>query len=542
MNKTGSRTAQLLAALIVLPLLVVAALIGVDLFADRSLMSDADDLTAALDRTLARPAAGAGKGLAVLPLANASDRSALDYLADGVSADIRDRLRHVPDLIVIGAESSRNVAGHSLPVAAVARLLGVSHVLHGAIRGDAGNLTLDLELSRFDGEPSPVWRQRWTGTADGLASTTRSVAARVAETLSLADPAAATPDTGPGAPPPSALDDYLHGKYLIDRYNREEVLAGIGFLARAIDADPGFERAVMAKIVGHHRMTWIDAQVATEHVARTEATIDAYLALDSDTALTHRLLAHRASKANRPLEAFEAFRQAAQISPQTYAYDRGYMMDLCKAGYVDRCLEQARGLARAVPVSAAAHTSLATVYFLKGDQQRMLDHARLSRRFGGDLADYFEGLAQLAEGEDEAAVQTLANGLASVGVAGDWVEPFVAAMRDPEAAPAAVSAMRATDEASAEWLDLFFTELVAIGELDLAFEATQRLIDERYETWNLYAWEPSMRPYRDDPRFVEVMTAMGLVELWRVLGPPDACLMPVPETFCTRAGITLARR
>ncbi len=548
MNKTGSRTAQLLAALILLPLLVVAAMVGIDLFAERSLMSEADELTAALDRALARPVAGTRKGLAVLPLSNDSAGSAMDYLADGVSADIRDRLTHVPDLIVIGAESSRNVARHSLPIAGAARLLGVSHVLHGAIRGSGAELILELELSRFDGEPSPMWRREWTGTAEVLLSKTTSVAAQVAGALSVsasvaqsaAGAAAGSAASGREAPPASALDDYLHGKYLIDRYNRSEVLAGIDFLARAISTDPGFERAVMAKIAGHQRMTWIDAQVATDHVALTEATIDAYLALDADTALTHRLRSLRASNANRPLEAFEAFRRAVEISPQAYAYDRGYMMDLCKAGYLDRCLEQARGLARADPVSAAAHTALATVYFLKGDHERMLEHARLSARFGGDLAGYYEAHAFLALGDYEATSETMAAALEDVGVSGDWVAAFVAAVTDRAAAPAAVAAMRAVDDASAEWLDQFYTELVVIGELDLAFEATQTMIDERYETWNLYAWEPNVRPYRDDPRFVEAMQAMGLVDLWNLLGPPDACRTPAPEDFCYRAGIIVA--
>ncbi len=527
----GTRTARLIAALVMLPLVAVAVLIAVGVQRDQTARTAAE-LSARLDEALMRPVVRRGPGLVVLPLRNATGQNDLDYLADGLATALRQQLAAFADLTIIGDESSRAVAEHDLDAETVARLLDVDHVLAGAIRGSGEALSIELELTRLDDEVHVLWAERWSSATSGLPLTTRAITMRVGRSMLPAEALATVRSSLPEAPSDLALNDYLHGKYLIDRYNRDEVLEGLRFLARAREAAPDFEQAIWASIAGHQRMTWIDASLAQEHEARTNDIIDEYLSRHRETALARRLRALRASNDDRPLEALQEFQQAVQLDPGSFGFDRGYILDLCKAGYLTRCLEQAQGLAREDPVSAASHTALATVYQLLGDSERMLAHGALAQRFGGDLGDYFEGEALLARGEYKAAVKALKAGLTAVGVANEWVPAYVAGLADPARADDAVAAMRRVDDASAEWLDLFYAELAALGQLDLAFEMTATLIDERYRTWDLYAWGPAMYAYRNDPRFIEVTRNIGLLDVWQTLAPPDACAGTSPEPFC----------
>lgn len=535
MSSETSNSSRLFAAMIMVPLVVVAGLVAFNLYSDDGLESEARVLAATLDRTLARDVDTARQSLAVLPLRNLSGDSALDYLAAGVAADIRDQLANVAGLKLIGDESSSNVASQPLSLASAARLLGVRHILHGSIRGDTGQLVVDLEMHAAHKDTGAAWRETWHSPTDNLPTMTHAIAARVLTTLlpgqSLASSYARD---GRSAPPGEALDNFMRGKYLIDRYNRDDVLSGIEYMGKAIALDPRFERAYWGKIAGHQRMTWIDAQTAEEHNAIIYATVEAWLALDVETPLTHRLRAYLASKANRYVDADAAFRRAVQLAPQQYAYDRSYMIDLCMAGYLARCLEQARGIARNDPVSAAAHSGLATVYQLLDQHDRMLEHGALSTRFGGDLGEFHVAIGLLREGQWEEGAAGLTLGLERVGVASDWVDAFVAALADPSLVEAAVAEMSNIDEASAGWLDLMYSEMAELGRLDLAFELADRLIAEDFETWNLYLWESHMAPFRNDPRFIPLMDAAGMLELWQTLGPPDLCNSAQPEAFCAR--------
>ena len=511
------------------PLIVVAALIAFNQGRAPRLDDEASQLATTLDRTLDRRAPDAARGLAILPLVNDSADPALDYLAVGVADDIRDQLADVSGLRLIGARSSANVATQPLSHDSMARLLGVDHVLYGALRGDAAELVIELTLFAR-GDASGGWTESWRSPATALPNTTSAVAARLMASVLPGD--AATPPTGGSAPSGDALDHYLRGKYLIDRYNADDVLSGIGYMENAIAADTDFERAYWGKITGHARMTWVDAQSADVHNRLKKQTADEWLALGIEAPLTYRLQAMEASRVNRYVEADAAFRRAVALAPRQYAYDRGYMIDLCIAGYLERCLEQAVGVARTDPVSAAAHTALANVYRLLGDGERMLEHAALSGRFGGDMAGFYEAIALLDERQWEEGAAKLKQGLESVAVSSTWVDAWVAALADPSLADAAVTSMSEVDDASLDWLDLLYSELAAIGRVDDAYAMADRLIAEGFETWNLYVWTPGMATFRADPRFAGLMERAGIMALWRVKGPPDLCSGAAPEGFC----------
>jgi hypothetical protein len=83
---------------------------------------------------------------------------------------------------------------------------------------------------------------------------------------------------------------------------------------------------------------------------------------------------------------------------------------------------------------------------------------------------------------------------------------------------------------------LWFTQL---GALDLAYELANAVL-HRFETtgwlpsWIHVAtcWLPDMRPLRQDPRFQDFVTRLGLMEYWKQFGPPDGCDLKDGKLIC----------
>jgi hypothetical protein len=83
---------------------------------------------------------------------------------------------------------------------------------------------------------------------------------------------------------------------------------------------------------------------------------------------------------------------------------------------------------------------------------------------------------------------------------------------------------------------VWFTQL---GALDLAYELAQAALQE-FETTGVLrgaihvatCWLPEMRPFRQDPRFQDYVTRLGLMEYWRQYGSPDDCDLQEGKLIC----------
>lgn len=85
--------------------------------------------------------------LAVLPFANMTGDAANDYLCEGLSEDLIDRLARLRWLPVIARNSTFTIATGSADPQTVGRRLGARYVLEGRLRQVVGGYTVALNLS-----------------------------------------------------------------------------------------------------------------------------------------------------------------------------------------------------------------------------------------------------------------------------------------------------------------------------------------------------------------------------------------------------------
>jgi hypothetical protein len=75
------------------------------------------------------------------------------------------------------------------------------------------------------------------------------------------------------------------------------------------------------------------------------------------------------------------------------------------------------------------------------------------------------------------------------------------------------------------------------GDLGEAYVAGNRALDQAARfgsigsSWYVI-WFPSMRSFRQDPRFQAFAERLNLVKYWEVYGPPDGCALDEGKIAC----------
>ena len=100
-----------------------------------------------------------GKSIAVLPLVNQSGDPAQEYFSDGLTEELINGLGQIPELRVIGRNSSFHLKGKGGDSRAIGQALGVAHLLEGSVRKMGDRVRIGVQLvNAADGS------QRWSDT------------------------------------------------------------------------------------------------------------------------------------------------------------------------------------------------------------------------------------------------------------------------------------------------------------------------------------------------------------------------------------------
>ena len=85
--------------------------------------------------------------IAVLPFADLSPDGDQAYFADGVTAEVLNRLARIRDLRVIGRASSFQLRAQGTDMRALGEKLGVEHLLVGSVRKSSDRVRVTAQLS-----------------------------------------------------------------------------------------------------------------------------------------------------------------------------------------------------------------------------------------------------------------------------------------------------------------------------------------------------------------------------------------------------------
>ncbi len=182
------------------------------------------------------------KSIAILPFENLSGDKANAYFADGIHDEILMRLSKIADLKVISRASTQHYKSAPENLPAIAKQLGVAHILEGRVQKSGDAVRVNVQLIRAAND-SQVWADTFDRKLTDIFSVESEVAKAIADQLQAKltgqeeQVIAAQPTDNP-----EAYDAYLRGlSYTLKTFpTRPNTLGAQKYFKEAVRLDPKF--------------------------------------------------------------------------------------------------------------------------------------------------------------------------------------------------------------------------------------------------------------------------------------------------------------
>jgi TolB-like protein len=123
------------------------------------------------------------RSLAVLPFLDLTTQEmGEEYFADGLTEELIDKLSKAPGLRVPAPTASFYYKGKQVPVAEIARSLGVAYVVDGSVRKSGATLRIAARLVRAN-DGYVVWSETFDRPADNKLKVQDEVATEVTQAV-----------------------------------------------------------------------------------------------------------------------------------------------------------------------------------------------------------------------------------------------------------------------------------------------------------------------------------------------------------------------
>jgi len=122
------------------------------------------------------------KAIAVLPFLDLTEGMKEEEFADGMTEELIDKLSKIPGLRVPSPTSSFYFKGKQIPVADIAKTLGVAYALDGSVRKSGTRVRIAARLIRAD-NGFVMWSETYDRPFDDILMVQEDIAGEVAKAL-----------------------------------------------------------------------------------------------------------------------------------------------------------------------------------------------------------------------------------------------------------------------------------------------------------------------------------------------------------------------
>ncbi len=186
--------------------------------------------------------------LPVLPFRNLSGNPDADFLADGITEEIRNAIARAGTIRVAARTSSNTFTGADLDMQAAARKLGVGWLLDGSVRNVDGKVRVNTTLVEAE-SGFEKWSESYDREMQDVLALQSEIASTVATTLQGSlDPQSSAAVARLPTANSQAFEAYLRGRKLLDLASDLETdRAALALFDQAVALDPGYAGAHAAR-------------------------------------------------------------------------------------------------------------------------------------------------------------------------------------------------------------------------------------------------------------------------------------------------------
>jgi serine/threonine protein kinase/tetratricopeptide (TPR) repeat protein len=474
-----------------------------------------DVIAAKVPDTEKTPGAGWKKSIAVLPFSNLSPEKEQEYFCDGLSEEIINALSHVRELRVVARTSAFAFKGKEVDVREVGEKLNVDAVLEGSVRkaGDRLRITAQL-INVADGYH--LWSERFDRGMKDIFDIQDEVTLEIIGKLKIELLGKEKEQiVRHSTDNMDAYKFYLEGLYYWNKRTGKDLRKAAELFSQAIDKDPNYAMAYVGLADSYNLLPIYGDARPLDAFPRAKAAATKALEINETLAEAHNSLAYVYERYDWNWKNAEAeFKRALELNPN-YATGHFWYGELFM--YLGRSEESIREMKRALeldPVSLIINTILSQAYLWaqQPDQALAQLHETLELDPNFPLTHHFLGNAYLAKHQFSEAIMELKKARELSGDAVMEVGTLGVAYGRAgkiEEARGILEELKARSQKqyiSSYWIGCVFG---AIGDVDKLFELWSKAYEERTEWLIFIKSDPSLVPYRSDPRHKALLRKMG---------------------------------
>jgi eukaryotic-like serine/threonine-protein kinase len=458
------------------------------------------------------------KSVAVLPFANASGDPNLEYLSDGITEGIIDRLSGLQNVKVISRTSAFRYKKREIEPLKVSRELGVEALVTGRVvqRGDDLSVSAELVDAREDKQ---LWGEQYSRKLADIVSIQQEIAIAISGNLRVRLTGEEKTRLAKSyATHPEAYQLYLKGRYHANQVTAAGLRKGIEYFQQAINQDPGYALAYAGLADAYGELGGVLIyQPPSETRPKAKAAAMKAVELDDTVAEAHTALADTEWFYDWDWPSAEReYKRAIELNPNSAISHRYYALGLCTRARFDESIAEGE---RAQELDPLSPTPLPYAYLVarRYDESisrflQVLDLYPDIAWMRAELAWAYamKGMYAQATGEydkipEPAKVVAAENQLVASGLG--WVYAVSGRRAD-----ALKIAGEFKDLSSHAWVDFyqFATIYAGLGDKDEAFRLLEEAYEEHSSSMPYLAVDPFWYGMRSDPRYADLLRRMGL--------------------------------
>jgi serine/threonine protein kinase/tetratricopeptide (TPR) repeat protein len=458
--------------------------------------------------------------VAVLPFANASGDPNAEYLSDGITEGIIDKLSGLPDLKVISRTSAFHYKQREIEPQKVAKELGVGALVTGRViqRGDDVTVSAELVDAREDKQ---LWGEQYSRKMADTAFVQQEIATAISGNLRVRlTSEEKTRLNKSSATNPEAYQLYLKGRYHANQTTAAELKKSIDYFQQAIEKDPSYALAYAGMADAYSALGggWMYLP-PNDSFPKAKAAAMKALELDDTLSEAHVALAY-AEFFDWDWESAEReFKRAIELNPNSALSHARYAVCLIARLRSNESIAEAQGAQDLDPLSPDVVSELGIVYFV-GRQydesiaqlQKALDlnpnipvvRATLGLAYAMKRM-YPQALAEYDKIPNQDKVTAAGNQFVA-GTLG-WVYAVSGRRTD-----ALKIAQEFKDLSAHTYVDFYWSGVIyaGLGDKDEAFRLLEKSYQEHSAAMPYLAVDPFWYGMHSDPRYTDLLRRMGL--------------------------------
>jgi eukaryotic-like serine/threonine-protein kinase len=454
--------------------------------------------------------------VAVLPFVNATADASNEYLSDGITEGIIDRLSALPDVKVISRTSSFRYKKRDIEPQKVARELDVQALVTGRVNQIGDNLSVSAELVDAR-EDKQLWGEQYNSKLSDIFAVQEDVAREITEKLRLRLTGEERKRlTKRYTDNIEAYQLYLKCRYHWNKATGEELKKSLQFCQQAVEKDPSYVPAYFGMADAYAFLGWIGYS-PMESYTRAKAPLAKALELDSSFAQAHYLRGVISFYFDYdPPTAEREYKRALELNPNIPESHYGYGTYLGGVGRLKEAIAEINRAVELDPLALIWNEQLGGLYCGSHQYDLAIEQWRKTldidpnfwfahQDLGGVYAHqrkYREALGEFEKAATLSGNSDYATGYLGYGYA-------VAGRRRD--AGKKIEQLRQLSQQT--YVPAFSIAVIytGLGEKDRAFEWLDKAYEQR-EGWLgwYFLFDPEFDNLRSDPRYGDLLRRMGL--------------------------------